>query len=411
MTTKVQLNKTIFDKSTLSLGFYLFLFIIFLRSIVLILPKINIFSLSIFEFFGLFSSYLLLLIILINFRNILWNRTCFLVLVFVSYSFLSILWGSNIKEVSRIALPFIIIFLITFIVTETRAISYIYKIIFLSFIIPIVYSFYSILNRKGDYASDYLSGIERFGGAYQGSHILAYSMLFFIFFVALIIMHDNNIKRYFKLHNFALIVISIFCLYKSSTRTAYVGFFIFILIMALGVSQKQKILTLFLFILFFFTVISSDHFQKIFWKTEDRDYKTASSGRTELWDNNLSIFKKMSFPQKIIGLGLGCEGKFIKEFNKKVEPSHNDYLSILMSLGILGLTIYLLLLITVLYDIFNSNIRHQIKFTFLGILISVMVMNFLSNAVIFRVEFSQYFWMIIGLYYKYEQFTYRCQNE
>ena len=405
MTTKIRLNTAMFDKNQLSLGFFLFLFIIFLRSIVLILPRVHFFSLSSFEFYGIVSSYGLLLIIFFNFRNILWNRTNFIILVFISYSFISILWGSSIKEVSRIALPFMMIFLISFLITEKIQINYILKVIYLSFLLPVLLSFYFILTGKGEQYSDYVSGVERFGGAYLGTHMLAYSMLFFLFFVTLSLIHNNDFKRFFKIHIFAVIVISIFCLYKSSVRTAYVGLFVFIFFISLANIRKQKIFSLGLIFLLI-AVVSSSHLQKIFWKTEnDRDFNTASSGREEIWEHNLNVFKKMSFPKKIMGIGLGCEGKFIKEFYAKIMPSHNDYLSILMSLGILGLTIYVLLLISVLYDMFNSNIGHQIKLAFLGILISVMIMNFFSNAVIFRLELSQYFWIIVGLFYRLDHLT------
>ena len=117
------------------------------------------------------------------------------------------------------------------------------------------------------------------------------------------------------------------------------------------------------------------------------------------WFKNIAFelpgvfFFDSSLPQQLIGRGLGHE---------QLIPFHNDYIALLMSLGIIGLFLYLILLFYLLWDIFLCK-HNKTRYLFGGVLISVAIMNFGSNAVIFRVELSQYFWLIMGLFYGIQQ--------
>ena len=70
----------------------------------------------------------------------------------------------------------------------------------------------------------------------------------------------------------------------------------------------------------------------------------------------------------------------------------------LMNLGAIGLILYIVLLFCLLKDILLCGDK-KTKYLFGAILFSVIIMNFGSNAVIFRFELSQYFWLIMGIYY------------
>jgi hypothetical protein len=52
-----------------------------------------------------------------------------------------------------------------------------------------------------------------------------------------------------------------------------------------------------------------------------------------------------------------------------------------------------------MYDIFYSPIDIKLKIIFIGILFSVIAMNFVSNSYIVRVELAQYFWLFMGIFY------------
>ena len=78
---------------------------------------------------------------------------------------------------------------------------------------------------------------------------------------------------------------------------------------------------------------------------------------------------------------------------------HNNYLNLLMSLGVVGLLMYLTILASLFWDLFTCGLERKLRYFYLGLIVSVAIMNFFSNAVIFRVELSQYFWLFMGFFY------------
>ena len=102
-----------------------------------------------------------------------------------------------------------------------------------------------------------------------------------------------------------------------------------------------------------------------------------------------------------MGIGLGYE-KFYTRFKKEryfIARSHNDFLGLLMTLGIIGFLLYIAILASCLRDVINSSLETRGKFFFFGFLISIIFMNFVSNSYLSRVQLSQVFWMFIGLFY------------
>ena len=137
----------------------------------------------------------------------------------------------------------------------------------------------------------------------------------------------------------------------------------------------------------------SDHIHSIVFKKEEIDFDTATSGRVTLIINNINLFLDSNLTQQLFGRGLGHDHQF---------PFHNDYIALLMNLGVVGLLLYLIMLFYLFLDIFLCKDR-QIKYLFGAILISVTAINFGSNDIVFRIELSQYFWCIMGLFYVIKQ--------
>jgi O-antigen ligase len=128
----------------------------------------------------------------------------------------------------------------------------------------------------------------------------------------------------------------------------------------------------------------------------------ASSGRTMIWKNNLDVFiNKYSIEEKIIGIGLGNENKNLESNSGFVFSSHNDFLTLLMTLGLLGLFFYLVLIILIIRDIIVFKISKKLKIYYIGVVASVMVMNFVSNSYINRFQLAQMFWLLIGTLYTF----------
>ena len=383
----------------LSIGFFLLSLFALLRPITLTFEYVTFYSLSPFEVFAAFISYILLIPVIMYFQKITIDRTTFTIFVFCLYSFFSILWGSNLVAIFRITLPFIIFFASRLFITNSKQIGILLFALVIGYIMPIFSSTYDILVGRGVEMLNYWTQMQRYEGNFTSSHTFAYSMLFFSFifcFIKNFCQLNNNMKKYLI---FVLLFATFFCLYKSYTRTAFVGFFIFWSVYLYGSNKKYFVYAILLFFIigiFFFPKASA-----IFWNSENgkRDLNAASSGRISIWQNNTKIFINDTTSNKLLGHGLGSEGHHIRDSNDIILPSHNDYLSLIMSLGLIGLFLYLFILFSLLLDILHSNLPNKNKFLFLGVTFSIMAMNYFSNAVIFRVELSQYFWLFMGIFY------------
>jgi len=239
---------------------------------------------------------------------------------------------------------------------------------------------------------EYLNKLPRHAGAFSGSHVLAYIMLFFSFLYCLAQRTPQLKKAHFRFVISIFLLLSIYCLYQSHTRTALFGFVIFWFIYLWG--KNKKIFFVSIVLAIFAGFIYLDNINSLIWKkAQERDLTRATSGRTTFWMDNIELFFVSSLPRQLIGRGLGHDDHFL---------FHNDYIALLMNLGVIGLFLYLFMLITLLWDIFLFNDK-KIKFLFGGILLSSAIMSFGSNAVFSRLELSQYFWLAMSLFYNIAQ--------
>jgi len=393
--------ETATQKLALSSGIIVLIVFGFFRPLTLTMVGYGIGTLSAFEIFALGISFLLSILVFLNLHHLRIDRTMLLSILFCLYCAQSAIWGSRAFFVARAILPFIVFFAARIFITESKQIGVILIAMVIGYIVPIVTSTYDIISGRSIEMISYWTGIERFAGSFIGSHILGYAMLFFSFILCLLKWTRQVSGRLTRFGLLVLQLLAIFCLYKSYTRTALLGFIIFWAIYLWGANKKRLLLAVIACGLI--AIMASQKVETIFWQTghliQEHDLNAASSGRLFIWSHNLKIFLDSTVLQKLFGHGLGSEGRKAAHFVAPLGASHNDYLSLLMNLGMTGLLIYLTLLASLLWDIYTCELDKSVKYLFLGILVSAGVMNFVSNAVIFRVELSQYFWLFMGFFY------------
>ena len=389
------------QNSVFRIGFFILIVFAFSRPLSLIFTRVRIGPLSVFELFGVGISYILLLVILMNIRRLRLDRTILLAILFSAYCATSLLWDSEPSIFARLTLPFLVFISVRIFIVDSRQITAILLSLFLGYLIPIALSAHDLLAGKAFSEADYYSGLSRFSGAYAGIHTLAYAMLFFSFLYCQI-NWKVQIRGYMaKLGLVLLLLISSLCLYKTYARTVLFGFLLYWLIFLWG--YRKKFFFAAVVVCCLLGIIASQRIETVIWKTDEYDTNKASSGRLTLWNHNIKLFLNSSLPQQLLGRGLGVESESVIGSDTDVWSSHNDYISLLMTIGLIGLFLYLLLLVSLMWDIFLSNLDKKIKYLFGAILISVSIMNFFSNAVIFRLELSQYFWLFMGFFYKADE--------
>jgi len=342
---------------------------------------------NITDFIGVGVSYLLVVPLLAGLRQIKIDLLFLFLVTFILYAFESILWGSEVRKTAQTILPFIVFFSVRTFITQTDRARMLLVFLVLGFLIPIAFSTYNIVLGKSIFVIEWHNKLPRFSGVFSGPHTLSYIMLFFSF-VYCILHHIYHFKNYINRFIISLFLIfSVYCLYKSGTRTTMIGFILFWYIYLWGTNKKALLIAIVLSAMT--AIIFHDQIYSIIFKKNEIDLNTATSGRVTLIENNINLFLESSLTQQLVGRGLGHEHRY---------AYHNDFIALLMDLGLIGLLLYLVLLFYLLYDIFLCKDR-KTKYLFGAILISVAAMNFGSNAIVFRIELSQYFWCIMGLFY------------
>lgn len=379
------------QQTALRAGFLVLIGFAILRPLSLMAYDVGVTGFNVLEFMGIAVSYLLLIPFIMGLRQFQPNRIVFFSLLFCLYCAASLCWGSEVRKVAQTTLPFLLFFSVRIFITRQSQMNTLLTALVLGFLIPITLSTYNVALGRNIQMVEFWNKLSRHSGAFAGSHILAYTMFFFSFFFCLFNHFVQPSRRLLRFAIGAFFLLSIYCLYQSHTRTALIGFIAFWFIYLWGKNRKSFFAAIVVSALA--GIIFYGHINSLIWKKNERDLNTATSGRFTMWEDNIQIFLDSTIPQQLLGRGLGHDHRI---------AFHNDYLTLLASLGIIGLFLYLILLVCLLWDIFLCR-NEKTKYLFGAILLSVAIMNFGSNAVVFRVEFSQYFWLIMGLFYCIKQ--------
>jgi O-antigen ligase len=314
---------------------------------------------------------------------------------------LSMLWGSEYRDLVRMVFPFLPFVLASAVVKSHNDIERVLYAIILGYTIPILGStLLIVLGTSQTFIGS--SMLERQSGMSSGVHTLGHAMLFFSFVFAFYILMTEREKKSAEFSVIMLLfLLSVFCLYKSFTRTVLLGALIFWSIYLWRKNKKALLLLAAVgsLILLFYTA----EVQNLIWQTRglsrsSYDVNTASSGRVWIWEHNMKILSDQPITRIFLGVGLGHELDLVPESHMKWAGSHNDYLSLTIMLGVLGLFIYLLIYLASFITTIRSKISKDHKYLFVAITASVSVMNFVSNSYIVRFQMAQFFWLFIGLF-------------
>jgi O-antigen ligase len=383
------------EVKTYQIGFIILILFCALRPIFLL--DLRIVGINFIELFAISISYLLLVSVAANIKNWKLDFISLTMLYFCFYCGFSILWGSKIRTVTQIILPFAVFFSIRLFIKNPDQIRFLLSVVIIAYLIPIFGSFYQILQGTTISHVESLTGIERHAGLFQSIRPMASAMFFFSVFFCLKFIMFRPGNRYFRYFLVFMLLISFFCVFKSYTRSILLGLFIFWGIVLIGFNKKYFLI--FLFLTLISGLLYPSTLQQIFFKTEEFEINTASSGRAFLWEHNIRLFKTYSLDEKFLGRGLGVVTKGVIGKENEIWSSHNDYLHLLMQGGGVGLFLYLLIHMAILKEVFFSHIEKKLKYFYLGFIFSIIFMNFASGIITYQLPTAQFFWMVMGFYY------------
>jgi hypothetical protein len=318
--------------------------------------------------------------------------------------------SSDLKASVKWALPFVMYVLLRRMVrSEKDFLRYMRNLVW-GFGIIVSINVIAILQGKGLYSVNWYTGFERYQGVFKDLHSMAHTigfaiMLVFIYYGLIRAWRGPNAWRAQKLTMLLcafIVPVAAYSLYKSNVRTVMVGLVVFFGVL-LWLRRRRW------FVVYAGSLVAvwllSSYIQMVFWdatqgKGVGSAVEMAGSGRPFIWKHNLSMYLDLPIEKQLTGLGVGNEigimpanGIITSEFRTRAWESHNDFLSALMELGIVGFV----LVVWIYYLLFRhaNSVPGAGRSYFLSLLSAVVVMNVLSNSYLNRFGLGQLFVMVM----------------
>jgi hypothetical protein len=320
-----------------------------------------------------------------------------LIIIYCIYAAYSLTWESDYESLVRMTMPFIGFFSARIFLDNPKEVRLVLFALIAGYLIPIIGSSYLILTDSSIQKIDYYSEVERQIGLYKNIHTCAHAMGFFSVLFAFFLKNKRNISTIRRYVVYIIFVLSVYNMWNTYTRSVYIGFLIFWMLYLFQTNKRYFFVCFFGLLLFGLWNHSS--ITNIFLKTNEWTLDGASSGRLTLWVHNLKLFWEWPFYNQLLGSGLGTEAGSVIGGEFDLWSSHNDWISLLLTSGIIGFILYGTIVFTMGRDIFRSNLDKKTKAFFSSTLIMFIFISMITNGYIGRFERSTTFWLIMGCFY------------
>jgi hypothetical protein len=351
-------------------------------------------GLNLLKLFGTGFSAIFIIIATSYAKRFRLDFTNLAIILYCFYCVLSFIWGSSLEGIAVQIFPFTVFFAIRAARLNYKQNLIILNCILLGYLIPIFGSAFFIATGRTLYETSFWTNLERYSGLYLKIHTMAHSMFLYIVSFSIFYYFYKNSEVKYKMLIYLYYgagVLSIFNIYKSFTRTVYIGLYAYLMIYLVGLRRYlavgiSMILTL-------IVISQSTQIEIIFFDIYDyfagrQPVETVGSGRIGLWEDSIQKFTEYDFERKFLGTGFG-RGDIV----------HNDILALMSTSGIIGLILYLSILAGAFHKIFKSKRDRQIKIVYLAFVATVLLMNLVSNSYLSRFEAQQTFFFLLGIFF------------
>lgn len=221
-------------------------------------------------------------------------------------------------------------------------------------------------------------------------------ILFCILYMQLLTFRYSSYigRSYFGL----LICINLFLIYTTSSRSVFLSILILLLSMLLLLYSKKAFSKLFStvlifnfgFILIYVLLENTKIGQFLNGVSLHLLDKSFYSGRNEIWKQLLPYI----YDKPFFGYGIGIDAR---ELTSQANTSHNQYIQILLESGIIGLTLFLLLLYSIWKLLLQNLTTFESKLSACFFIATLVYMNFESTLFQNNYAIGLMQWFIITL--------------
>jgi len=306
--------------------------------------------------------------------------------------------NESIKEWVRLLSLFLLYFLIKNIVKTSKQISTFINVIFLSLVIPLTVGYYQLFTRAESTMARI--GFHRiYGTAVHSNHFALYLSFFLIFVLILFLMERKKKYLYYSLilgipffatlslNGLVMIGISVFIIGIIKYRKFMLPGLLILIIIILAVPPLQQRLA----------KLRETNIRE---EIETGNITTSFSWRIYWW----SLYVKKIQERPVQGFGLHMSEQVNPQERQfdVVRAPHNDFLRVLIEMGIIGLLVYLYFYYTIGMWIWRTykktspekykNLALALFAIFIAFVAGSFVGNFITSTI-----FQYYFWSALGL--------------
>lgn len=173
-------------------------------------------------------------------------------------------------------------------------------------------------------------------------------------------------KKYFI--KILWVILPLYCIFLSGARTFLISVFLILCILyerKIKYVKNSKLIIAIFFIVMIIMFMSSSLYDKFF-ETANNKYisenklEAITSGRLIWWRYDLQAFQELNWFQKIFGAGHELVYDVNKEMYGLYIWAHNDFIQVLVSLGLFGFLGYCMLIINIYIKLRKENKKYAI---------------------------------------------------
>ena len=251
-------------------------------------------------------------------------------------------------------------FLFTFIVIQQRLRESEYNFILLCIVLSTVVTAAVMV-----FGSEYTSVNEISGGRMTikiGELVVDNNNLAVSFGIAALCAFYFLFKRtnkFLKIISGILFGFLVFSILQTGSRGGLMALFVAIVFFLIahnrGISIKMILVAVIVFLLMLFFVerlLPAELAERF---TVDSVVESGGTGRTDIWTDAFLIFKDSSFLRQLFGYGFGTFPNMMKEECNFYIAAHNDFVQILLELGMLGVALHISMWIKLFKMVIKKN--------------------------------------------------------
>jgi O-antigen ligase len=297
-----------------------------------------------------------------------------LLVIYIVFSFTGTSLSTGIQESIRL-LSFIILYFVAWIYVRNQDKFFnLIRIIIYASIIPLIVAYIEYFSGSGLYTNP---GFEnRIAGTFGHPNVLAYFSVIILALIGVIYFYKSNVISKLEREIFALIgIFYVIVLLITFTRGAWFGLILFVILMSLAqyplktLKISSIIISSSIIAIFTYNFLASPNILDLKPLNQlpvinrvvglfNSDPSDSVIWRLNMWND---AYNK-ALESTIIGFGTGSSEIIIEQtrgtFRGSVEV-HNDYIKIFLEQGIIGLSIYIILILNILFTLYYKYVKDK----------------------------------------------------